>query len=154
MSENEYQVKSLEAVRVAAAVSTVDRDRIGTVVGPNFERLARALREAGSPPGGPGIGFYEMHDDGSVLAGSGFAYDGPPGDGFEIVDLPPAERAVTVLHSGGMDTIGAAWQGLMGHVAAAGRSPAGISREVYLHAPPDDPQGWVTELQQPVGAQD
>jgi effector-binding domain-containing protein len=49
-----------------------------------------------------------------------------------------------------VDTIGDTWQALVRHVEEQGLELAGSCREVYLEAPQDDPDAWVTELQQPV----
>lgn len=148
MSEHDYVTKPLDAVRVAAVISTVDGlEEVGRVVGPNFEALVRHVR-----PTGPAVAFYDTRDDGTVLVGSAVPYAGEPGEGYEIVQLEPVEAAATLVHRGGMATIGDAWQGLARAVEAAGRRPVGIAREVYLSMPagPDD-SDWVTELQQPLG---
>ena len=79
-----------------------------------------------------------------------FPYDGPAADGFEVVELPRVEQMATTVHRGAMDTIGDSWQQLVRHVEESGHRPGGVCREVYLHTPEDDPQAWVTELQQPL----
>lgn len=70
--------------------------------------------------------------------------------GPEIADLELAPRAITMIHHGGVQTIGDAWQALSRYVEKKGYLPPGRCREVYLDMPMDDPDGWVTELQQPV----
>lgn len=154
MSEQEYETKPIEAVRVVAVTSTVDGiEQVSTVVGPNFERLVDAFGKAGAEPQGHPIAYFVSHDDGRVEASSAFPYDGPAdglGDGVAVVDLPAVELAATTVHRGGMDTIGDTWQELVRHVEGSGHQPVGICREVYLNTPMDDPQAWVTELQQPL----
>jgi effector-binding domain-containing protein len=49
-----------------------------------------------------------------------------------------------------METIGATWQALHEHIEARDAHPSGPCREVYLAAPMDDPDAWVTELQPPI----
>ena len=142
-----YETRSLEAVRVAAISTVVDGiEHIGQVVGPNFEQLVRVLRTPQSAP----IAFYDAADDGAVRASSAFGYDGPPGDGFEVVELPRVERAAVLVHRGSMDTIGDSWQDLVKQVEEHGERISGPNREVYLENPMDDPDAWVTELQQPL----
>lgn len=148
MSQQEYVIKPLEALRVAALTATVDSiERVGEVVGPNFESLVGRV----GPPSGPALAYYDARDDGSVEASSALPYDGPAGDGFEVVELPRVQRAATTVHRGGMDTIGDTWQELVRHVEGAGHRAVGICREVYLEMPSPDEAGWVTELQQPLG---
>ena len=151
MSDLEFQIKALEPLRLAAVSSEVDTlDRAGEVVGPNFDRLVHALIEAGTPPDAPGIAFYDARDDGSVVATSAFPYDGAEPAGAETVELPGAPRALTVVHRGRIDTVGDTWQALVRHAEDSGLTLVGVCREVYLRAPEDDPQAWLTELQQPV----
>lgn len=150
MSDTEFVLKHLDRVRVASVRSTVSSVAdIGSVVGPAFDRLAGALATVGTPPVPPSIAFYEASDDGSMTVGAAFRYDGPAAEGFEVVELPPAESALTTVHRGAMDTITDTWQELVRHAQAQGHQLAGPGREVYV-AMPEDPQEWVTELQQPV----
>lgn len=72
--------------------------------------------------------------------------------GVDIAELPAYDRAVSVLHNGSMETIGATWQALHEHIEAQGARPSGPCREIYLETPLDDPEGCVTELQQPVAS--
>ena len=151
MSENEFVLKQLDPVRVATVRATVGGvEEIGPVVGPCFERLARALGEAGARPGGPSIAFYEVLGDGAMRVAAAFPYDGSGAAGFEVVDLPPT-AALTTVHRGAMDTVGDTWQELVRHAETQGHRLAGPGREVYLEMP-EDQHGWVTELQQPVAS--
>jgi len=149
MSENEFVLKKLDPVRVAAVRATVSSvEEIGSVVGPCFDRLASTLSEAGTPPVPPSIAFYEVLDDGSMKVSAAFRYDGPDRDGFDVVELPAAS-ALTTVHRGAMASIGETWQELVRQSEARGHELVGPGREVYLEMP-EDPAGWVTELQQPV----
>ena len=58
---------------------------------------------------------------------------------------------MTTLHYGPFENILDTWQALMSHIENAGLQPSGRCREVYLEMPEGDPEGYVTELQQPVG---
>ena len=134
-------------LRVAARTTVVESmEKVGEVVGPNFEALVERL----GVPAGPAVAFYDVHEDGSVAASSALPYDGGPGEGYDIVELPPVPRAATVLHHGSMDTIGDTWQELVRHVEGSGHRATGLAREVYLAMPPGDPDAWVTELQEPL----
>jgi effector-binding domain-containing protein len=42
------------------------------------------------------------------------------------------------------------WQALVAHLEELGEQTVGPCRELYLEAPLDEPDAWVTELQQPV----
>ena len=60
-------------------------------------------------------------------------------NGLTVADLP-ATRAATLVHRGRIDEVLPAWQALARWIDA---------RELYLDCP-EDPVGWVTELQEPV----
>ena len=152
MSELEFVEKALPAVRLAQLTDTVDdQPQIGPKIGPMFDRLTAELPAAGVSLRGPAVAWYEGQDSGMLIA-AGFptTVESVPVAGIEVADLPPAERAITVLHRGSMGTIGETWQALGSHVADCGLDPFGPCREVYLETPMDDPDAWVTELQQPV----
>ncbi|HET6651642.1 MAG TPA: MerR family transcriptional regulator [Nocardioides sp.] len=150
MSELEFQRKSLPAVRLAELHETVASvDEVGAVVGPLFDRLFTTMGRLGVTPGEPGVAAYDGSDEG-IVAIAGVPYDGPPVDGLEVRELSAEADAVTVMHLGSMETIGDAWQALVRHVEDAGLELSGPCREVYHATPMDDPDSWVTELQQPV----
>ena len=112
--------------------------------------LRGAGRAAGRPGRRPASRSTTCTRTASVAASSALPYDGGPGEGYDIVELPPVPRAATVLHHGSMDTIGDTWQELVRHVEASGHRATGLAREVYLAMPPGDPDAWVTELQEPL----
>jgi len=159
MSEHEFVEKSLPATRLAqlsASVETVGD--IGPTVGTLFARLGEAMGAAGVSPSGPAMATYAV-EPGRVGVGISVGWPTPgwPSTGadvgsgdVEVVDLPAVGRAVTLVHHGSMDDIGAAWQALETEVERRGLDTAGPGRELYLETPPEDPTAWVTELQQPV----
>jgi len=158
MSALEFVVKSLPAVTVAQLVDTVaDQPEIGATIGPMFGRLAEALSRGGIPLDRAGLAWYRPLDDGMQLAAAFPVTLREPtpalaAAGVEVAVLDAVERAVTVIHHGGMDTIGESWQALLKQVEERGCAPTGVAREIYLHMPmQEDPATWVTELQQPVG---
>ena len=152
MSELEFVEKALPGLRLAQVIDTVeDQSQIGPKMGPMFDRLTEALPAAGVSLRGPAIAWYDGVDDGvRIAAGFPTTVESVSVAGIEVGDLPPAEHAITVLHHGSMETIADTWQALGSHVADRGLDPVGPCREVYLESPMDDPDGWVTELQQPV----
>jgi hypothetical protein len=64
-------------------------------------------------------------------------------------DLPGAGNAATIVHRGSMDNVMPAWQALARWIDANGYRSSGYPRELYLECP-DDPDLWVTELQEPI----
>ena len=153
----EFVEKSLPAVRLAQLVDVVDdQPGIGPRIGPMFARLAQALSRSGIALDQNAIAWYRPLDDRMQIAAA-FPFAGAePAPalteaGVQVAELDAVERAVTVLHHGGMDTIGETWQALVRQVEKRGHALTGVAREVYLHMPMDeDPATWVTELQQPV----
>jgi DNA-binding transcriptional MerR regulator len=150
MSDLEFTRKPLPAVRLAELHQRVSSvDEVGQVVGPLFDRLFRTLDKAGVAPDGPAVGAYPGDDDG-ILAIAGVPYAATPPDGLDARELPAEQDAICAMHLGSVDTIGDSWQALARYVEEQGLSLVGACREVYLEAPLDDPDAWVTELQQPV----
>ncbi|MFF2189019.1 MerR family transcriptional regulator [Streptomyces sp. NPDC058155] len=160
MPTEDVVVKSIPAVRVAelsAVAASFEPQDIGPVIGPLYEELFRRLEAAGVAGTGPGIAYYEDVPDGDgavvVHAALTVRAEPDPGHGFRIVDLPPVERAATIVHRGPMDAavgdmlrteqILAAWKDAGSHVSA------GYPREVALECPPDR-EKWVTEIQEPL----
>lgn len=152
MSELEYVEKSLPAVRLAQLSDRVrDVTEVGPRIGPMFASLAETLPAAGVSIDRPSIAWYEADgDDTQIAAGWPTHLDEVRVPEVEIEDLPEVPRALTVIHRGSMDTIEAAWQGLVREIEAQGLTVTGRCREVYLDTPMDAPDAWVTELQQPV----
>ncbi|MEU9718321.1 MerR family transcriptional regulator [Streptomyces sp. NPDC047976] len=162
MSADEIVVKSLPAVRLAeltgVAASFAPQD-IGPVIGPLYEDLCRRIETAGVVPAGPGLAYYEEApggEPGSVLVHAGLPVAPAVraedlGAGVRIVLLPGVERAATVVHRGPMDGVLPTAQALARWIDASGHRSAGYARELTL-ACPEDPQGWVTELQEPLAS--
>lgn len=156
LSDKDYEITSVTGHRLLALSATADgQPTVGAVVGPLFGRLGEALATAGSTPSGPTVATYDFADDDTVRVTAGFpweapAADGVPVEGAEVVDLPPLPQCARYVYRGSMAGIGDAWQQLVRRVDADGWVLDGVCREVYLSTPFDDPDAWVTELQQPV----
>lgn len=149
MSQIEIIEKPLPAVRLAARRAVVaSQPEIAGIVGPAFDAVAAIIGgERGSLT--TPIAQYSVDEDGTEVI-TGYAYNGPARDGFEIIELPVAKEAICGIHLGSMDTIANSWQAIHTEIVARGFVPAGPCRELYVRAIGDDQSDWVTELQQPV----
>ncbi|MFC8080269.1 MerR family transcriptional regulator [Streptomyces sp. NPDC057307] len=156
MPTEDVVVKTVPSIRVAeltGVAATYEPPDIGPVIGPLYEELFRRLEAAGVPVCGPGVARYEDVPEGNgavvVHAGVVVSADPAPGHDFEILDLPPIERAATIVHRGSMDTIMPTAQILARWMDTGGHRSAGYAREVNLECPADKDK-WVTELQEPL----
>ena len=156
MPDLEFVEKPLPAVLLAQLTDEVDSvEDIPPLVGPMFGRLMGGLAGAGVAPAGPDIAWYEGRGDRMGLGVAAPIDESSREaalsvDGVEVAELPAADRALVVTHYGAMDSIGQTWQDLMTEADRRGLGFAGRGREVYLETPDDNPDAWVTELQQPV----
>jgi DNA-binding transcriptional MerR regulator len=158
MGIDEIVVKPIPAVRVAelrGVAASFEPQSIGPVIGPLYDELCRRLDAAGIVPTGPGIAYYTDGSDGSVVVHAGLpvTVERSAGQEFSIVDLPEIERAATIVHRGNMDRVLITMQTLAGWLEANGFRSAGYNRELYL-AVGDNPDDWVTELQEPLVGED
>lgn len=143
------QEKGLPALRLAARTVTVpDQPSVAGVVGGLFDAVADAIG-VDAASAGTGVALYDM-DEGGVHVTVGFTYEGAEGDGFEVLEVPPAPRALSAVHHGTMAGIGASWRALHAAVLEHHLVPAWPSREVYVRSESEDQEDWITELQQPV----
>ena len=156
MPDLEFVEKPLPAVLLAQLTDEVDERRGRPAAGRSDVRAAdgRPGRRRGRPAG-PAIAWYDGRADGMGLGVAAPIAESARSAalsvaGVEVDELPSADRALAVTHYGAMDTIGQTWQDLMTEVERRGLAFAGRGREVYLETPDDNPDAWVTELQQPV----
>ena len=154
MGIDEIVVKPIPAVRVAelrGVAASFEPQSIGPVIGPLYDELCRRLDAAGIVPTGPGIAYYTDGSDGSVVVHAGLpvTVEHSAGQEFSIVDLPEIERAATIVHRGNMDRVLITMQTVAGWLEANGFRSAGYNRELYV-AVGDNPDDWVTELQEPL----
>ncbi|WP_226344273.1 MerR family transcriptional regulator [Agilicoccus flavus] len=143
----DYVLKTVPAVRLAALRATLDPDSVGEHVGPMFRRVEEALSPTGANLRVP-MATYDFTDTGMNVV-VGFAHDGEPPAGLEVVDLP-VTTAVCGVHVGPMTTIGESWQQLHRWIVDGEHDFAGPCRELYVRSESEDQADWVTELQQPV----
>jgi DNA-binding transcriptional MerR regulator len=155
MPTDDVQVKRIPAVRVAELTGTAasfEPESIGPVIQPLYGELMDLLARAGLTPPGPAIAYYEGAPDGDrVVVHASVRVDVDPGDGqgFSVVDLPAVERAATIVHRGPMDDVMPTIQTLARWIDANGYCSGGYNRELYLECT-QDPNAWVTELQEPI----
>lgn len=151
---NEVTVKRIDAMRVAelsALAKGFEPESITPVIQPLYEELGRRLEEAGLTPVGPSVAYYEEAADGGVSVHACCPVDAEPQDyDFALVDLPPIEQAATIIHRGPMDTVMSTIQELAQWIDANGYRSTGYNRELYVDYGCGDPNGWTTELQEPI----
>lgn len=151
MSDLAFTTKPLPELTLAQRTATVsDQSQIGPVIGPMFGQLLDDAGSAGIDVEQPTIAWYDMDEESIRFAAGMPLRTGESIPGYEVETLPAAPQAVTVVHHGSMETIGDTWQALMQYLGAAGLSPDGRCREVYISTPLEDPDAWEVELQQPL----
>ncbi|MEU8138117.1 MerR family transcriptional regulator [Streptodolium elevatio] len=156
MPAQDVVVKPLPVIRVAelgAVAEGYEPEHIGPVIQPLYEELCRRLEAAGVGFG-PGLAYYEAVPDGGgeavvVHAGMVVGPEVTTTAAFTVVDLPAVEEAAAIVHHGSMDAVTTTGQMLAHWLDANEREAVGYTRELYLECP-DDPDKWVTELQQPL----
>ncbi|MEU8874006.1 MerR family transcriptional regulator [Streptomyces javensis] len=156
MPTNDVVIKTLPAVRVAELTTTAagfDPQDIGPVITPLYDELFRRLDTAGITPTGPGVAYYEDAPEGggAVTVHAAIQVSAPLRDGedLRILDLPPVDQAVTIVHRGPMDAVVPTAQALAHWIDGNGYRSAGYPREINLECP-ENRDEWVTELQAPV----
>lgn len=157
MPADDVIIKSLPAVRVAELSATAAGfapDAITPVIRPLYDQLCAALDRAGVAPVGPAIAYYAESPEGVVVHAT-LPVNVEPDDAYDftVTDLPAVQRAATIVHRGPMDDVLPAHETLARWLEAGGHRATGNSREVNL-ACPEDPAGWVTELQEPLESED
>ena len=151
MSEIEIIEKPLPAVRLAARRGIVpSQPDIADFVGPSFDAVASIIGDESGSLTTP-IAQYSASEDGTEVV-VGYAYNGAPREGFEVVELPAEHLAICGIHLGSMDRIAESWQSIHAEILARDFVPAGPCRELYVRAVSEDQSDWVTELQQPIAA--
>ncbi|MBE1493113.1 DNA-binding transcriptional MerR regulator [Amycolatopsis lexingtonensis] len=147
-------VKQLPAMRVVELTGTAAGfapESIGPVVRPLCAELGRRLATADVTPAGRLTCYYEQRAEDEVVVHAAIPASIGTGDlnGLTVADLP-ATRAATLVHRGAIDGVLPSWQAVVRWTAEHGFASAGAQRELYLDCP-EDPAGWVTELQEPIG---
>ncbi|MBF8185387.1 MerR family transcriptional regulator [Nonomuraea sp. K274] len=150
MDTAEVVLKPVDQVRVAelsARAAGYEPEHISPVIQPLFQELCRRVDAASVQVTGPGVAYYRLEDDGSVMVHACLPAAVAYGDhDFDVVDLPAVETAATIIHHGSMEKVGQTFQALAHWIEANGYRSLDLAREISLHCP-DNPDEWVTELQ-------
>jgi len=128
-------------------------ENVSPVIDALMPRLIGAIEAAGGEPLEPGVFWYEAVPDSDELAVHiSFTADPAPrpGEGYDVVELPPIPTAAVLTHRGDMPSIGSSWMTLMEQIVEDGYRIIGATREVYVDAVSDDQADWVTDLIAPV----
>ncbi|MGW5190242.1 MerR family transcriptional regulator [Kribbella sp. NPDC004138] len=147
-------VKELPAVRLVGLTATAASftpDDITPVVHPLCAELGRRLPDAGVRPAGRLTCLYAQSSEDEVVVRATVPAAVDAGgnlNGLEVIDLP-AMQAATLVHRGPIDQVLPSWQALARWLDDNGRRAAEPARELYLDTP-ENPDDWVTELQQPL----
>ncbi|WP_128381687.1 MerR family transcriptional regulator [Streptomyces cavernae] len=155
MPTDDVVVKSVPAVRVAeltATAASFEPEEIGPVIGPLYDELFRRLAAEGVTPTGPGIAYYEDTPEGGgrISVHAAVQVSAPlRDDAFRVLDLPPLDRAATIVHRGSMESVVPTAQTLAHWIDGNGYRSTGYPREINLECP-ENRDDWVTELQAPV----
>ena len=155
LPREDVQVKAIPPARVASLSGTVDGfepEQIGPLLRGLYQRLMGLLNRHGLALAGPAIACYEQLED-SVAVMACLPVSAEPGhrEEFDVTDLPRIERAATIVHRGRMDSVVSSLQALAGWIDLNGYRSLGGNRELYIdYGISDDPQSWVTELQEPI----
>ncbi|MGZ0043083.1 M20/M25/M40 family metallo-hydrolase [Paenibacillus ottowii] len=147
------EIKSLPSLRVARITAKAKSfNHIDPIIGPLFDQLYLSLTQASVSVGAVPIATFEEDEEGNgyeliVAAAYPVGPEVVSGDGFEVVELPGFESAVTTVHRGS-ETTDATWNKLRRWISRHGYRPQEVYREFYIVAHPNPPELWATELQQ------
>ena len=156
MPQEDVVIRHLPAVRLAELSGTAasfSPDDIGPLIDRLFDELRRRLDSAGIAPAGPRTVYFETPGEGEygivVHAGLPVSPGVTAGQDFQVVSLPPVERAATIVHRGMIHGFLGTSQLLVRWVDAHGYRFDGHAREVTLSSS-ENPDECVAELQAPV----
>ncbi len=149
----EVVVKTVEPQKVAAA-----REVIPTYghVGLLLDRIFKYLDQNRIQPVGPAASIY--HDQGyrtkdvDVEAIIPINGSPPDGDKVKIFELPKVDMMAAVIHQGGYESIGGAYNTVTVWLEQNDCQVTGPIREIYIQGMGgnDDPSTFITEIQVPV----
>lgn len=154
MSAYDVVIKQVDILKVASTRGVIPTY---SDVGSLFGELYGYLASSRNKPIGPPLAVYhdpeyrEEHVDIEVAAP--LEKEIPATKMVKVYDLPGAQMACTI-HYGSYNTIGEAYNALMGWISENGYDVDGPCREVYIKGPDksfdSDPSKFVTEVQCPV----
>lgn len=156
MPEYEVVIKNVEPVHVLSI-----RDVIPdySAQGARWDELDAYVERHRIPVRGPSVTLYHQEEP-TIVVEVCLPPQDPGGAGpasaecrVRLQELPGVEMAASTLHSGPLNAIGNAYQGLMGWIERQGFRICGPVREVYLRGPDSHSQtdpGVVVEILAPV----
>jgi DNA-binding transcriptional MerR regulator len=149
-------IKRVAPVRVGEVSGTAagyEPEAISPVIQPLYRDLWRLMAGSGVSAAGPAIAYYEdtSAGDGGIVVHAAVPVVADSGGehGFRVVDLAEVASAAAIIHHGSMDDVLATGQALARWIDASGYRSVGYAREITLEWS-EDPDQWVTELQQPI----
>jgi len=168
MPAYEVVLRKVESQTVVAI-----RDTIPTFShqGALWKEMSDYLEQHGTRAAGPSLTIYHdaeyREQDVDVEVATPVVSAPPPSsERVAVRELPGAAQMACVIHQGGYETIGAAYNALMAWIEAHSYNIVGPGREVYLRCPDNaytdaeavgyagyvanDPAAFVTEVQFPV----
>jgi DNA-binding transcriptional MerR regulator len=156
MPQEDVIIRSLPAVRLAELSGTVasfSPDDTGPLIGGLSDELRRRLGSAGIVPVGPLTVYFDAPREGEyeivVHVGLPVSATVTEGQDFQVVSLPPVERAATIVYRGMIHGGLSTSQLLVRWAEAHGYRFDGHAREVTLSSS-QNPEESAAELQAPV----
>jgi effector-binding domain-containing protein len=149
----EIRITRRDAALVVSKSLSVRLSEIGGAIGPAFGEVYGYLGVRGIAGDGPPFVIYHgapVADDPfdiDVCAPVGRPIDPPAG--WQMQELPAGTFA-TLVHVGPYDTIGTAYETMVGWIDTHGLTVAGPPREVYLSGPETPPAQIRTLVEFPV----
>jgi DNA-binding transcriptional MerR regulator len=158
MPQEDVIIRQLPPVRLAELSGTAasfSPDETSPLIGGLSDELRRRLDSAGIAPAGPRTVYFETPGEGEygivVHVGLPVSAMVTGGQDFQVVSLPPVDRAAVIVHRGMIHGFLATSQLLVRWVEAHGYQFDGHAREVTLSSSAN-PEECVAELQAPVVA--
>ena len=156
MPKEDVIIRQLPAVHLAELSGTATSfspDETSPLIDGLLAELCRRLDSAGIAPAGPRTVYFETPREGEygivVHVGLPVSPVVTEGQDFQVVSLPPVERAATIVHRGLVHGFLSTSQLLVRWVEAHGYRFDGHAREVTLSSS-SNPEECVAELQAPV----
>jgi DNA-binding transcriptional MerR regulator len=156
MPQEDVIIKQLPAIRLAELSGTAasfSPDDTGPLISRLFDELRRRLESAGVIPAGPRTVYFETPGEAEygivVHAGLPVSPEVTGGQDFQVVSLPPVDRAATIVHRGMVHGFLSTSQLLVRWVEAHGYRFDGHAREVTFSSS-ENPDECVAELQAPL----
>lgn len=156
MPQEDVIIRHLPAVRLAELSGTAASfgpDDTSPLIDGLFAELCRRLDSAGIAPAGPRTVYFETPGEGeygiAVHVGLPVSAMVTEGQDFQVVSLPPVERAAAIVHRGLIHGFLSTSQLLVRWVEAHGYRFDGHAREVTLNSS-ENPEECVAELQAPL----